>query len=139
MKNRLLLDTSYAIALSVIDDQHHQEALNLAEKIEADRTPLITTQGILLEIGNSLSKRNLRTGAVALLESIQKDRNIYIVSLSPSLFDRAFTLFRSRADKEWGLVDCISFVVMEEHGIDDALTADEHFVQAGFRALLRKN
>lgn len=38
-------------------------------------------------------------------------------------------------DKQWGLVDCISFVVMRERGIDEALTADHHFVQAGFRAL----
>jgi predicted nucleic acid-binding protein len=35
------------------------------------------------------------------------------------------------------LIDCVSFVVMEERGMMDALTADEHFEQAGFRALLR--
>ncbi|MFM5956954.1 MAG: PIN domain-containing protein, partial [Dolichospermum sp.] len=42
-----------------------------------------------------------------------------------------------REDKEWGLVDCISFIVMQDRGITDALTADTHFQQAGFRALLR--
>ncbi len=41
-------------------------------------------------------------------------------------------------DKEWGLVDCVSFVVMREHGIEAALTTDRHFIQAGFRALLRE-
>ncbi|HLE87746.1 MAG TPA: hypothetical protein VI727_08795 [Candidatus Brocadiaceae bacterium] len=39
-------------------------------------------------------------------------------------------------DKEWGLVDCISFVVMKKHGIKDALAADDHFIQAEFNALL---
>ncbi len=42
-----------------------------------------------------------------------------------------------RPDKDWSLTDCISFVVMEEHGITDALTGDHHFEQAGFRALLK--
>ena len=46
------------------------------------------------------------------------------------------TLFEARADKEWSLTDCISFVVMTEQRIADALTTDHHFIQAGFNALL---
>jgi uncharacterized protein len=42
----------------------------------------------------------------------------------------------SRRDKEWSLTDCISFVVMKERGLTEALTADHHFEQAGFKALL---
>jgi len=49
----------------------------------------------------------------------------------------ALHLYRSRPDQDWGLVDFASFVVMSARGIADALTADEHFEQAGFRALLR--
>ena len=41
-----------------------------------------------------------------------------------------------RPDKEWSLTDCISFEVMAELGLTEALTADHHFEQAGFRALL---
>jgi len=52
-------------------------------------------------------------------------------------YDAAFQLFRSRQDKEWGLVDCLSFVVMQSLSITEALTADDHFNQAGFRALLK--
>ncbi len=59
-----------------------------------------------------------------------------VVPLTPELFDRGFALFRSRPDKEWGLVDCISFTLMRERGLRTALTADIHFQQAGFRALL---
>ena len=40
--------------------------------------------------------------------------------------------------KEWGLTDCVSFLVMQDRGLTDALTTDEHFQQAGFRALLRE-
>ncbi|MFO1096117.1 MAG: hypothetical protein U0992_22845 [Planctomycetaceae bacterium] len=59
-----------------------------------------------------------------------------VVPASTSLFTRAIELYRSRSDKDWGLTDCTSFVVMHDHGLTDALTSDEHFKQAGFRVLL---
>ncbi|PAX51087.1 hypothetical protein CK510_26755 [Brunnivagina elsteri CCALA 953] len=59
------------------------------------------------------------------------------ITLTNSLYKLAFNLFKQREDKEWGLVDCISFIVMQDRAITDALTADTHFQQAGFRALLR--
>ncbi len=61
---------------------------------------------------------------------------VTIVLLSEDLYARAFRLYRERADKEWGLTDCVSFVVMQERKISEALTTDEHFQQAGFHALL---
>jgi predicted nucleic acid-binding protein len=131
------LDTSFAIALSSVTDQNHERAVKLANQIETDRTNLVTTQAILLEIGNSLSKQRYRAGAIQLLESLEADPSVEVVLLTNSLYKLAFNLFKQRADKEWGLVDCISFIVMEDRGITDALTTDAHFQQAGFRALLR--
>lgn len=40
--------------------------------------------------------------------------------------------------KDRGLTSCISFEIMREPGITDALTADGRFEQAGFRAMLRE-
>jgi predicted nucleic acid-binding protein len=59
-----------------------------------------------------------------------------VLSVSTELFDRAVTLYAARIDKEWGVTDCISFVVMQERGLTAALTTDVHFQQAGFRVLL---
>ena len=53
------------------------------------------------------------------------------------LYRSAFDLFSQRTDKEWSLTDCISFVVMQQRGLTEALTSDGHFEQAGFKALLR--
>ena len=133
----VFLDTSFAIALSAITDQNHAKAVNLAEQIELQNLYLVTTQAILLEIGNALSKQRYRTAAIQLLESLESDPNVQIVLLTNELYSAAFELFRNRQDKEWGLIDCVSFVVMQNRGITEALTADEHFNQAGFRALLR--
>ena len=134
---KVFLDTSFAIALSARNDQHHPKAVQLAEQIEADGTHLITTQAILLEIGNALSKQRYRTAAVQLLSAIAADSTIEVIPLSETLYLQAFNLFSSRADKEWGLIDCVSFIVMQERNLRSALTADEHFQQAGFQALLR--
>ncbi len=136
--NEVFLDTSFTIALSSVTDRNHLQAVKLANKIEADGTRLVTTQAILLEIGNSLSKQKFRAAAIQLLESIETDPNVEVVLLTNDLYKLAFNLFKQREDKEWGLVDCLSFVVMQDREISDALTTDTHFQQAGFRALLRE-
>jgi predicted nucleic acid-binding protein len=71
-----------------------------------------------------------------LLDSLEQDPQVEIVLLTEELYQQALSLFRDRPDKEWGLIDCVSFVVMQERGITNALTTDEHFEQAGFRILL---
>lgn len=133
----VFLDTSFATALSSVTDQNHVKAVKLANQIETNRTHLVTTQAILLEIGNALSKQKYRAAAIQLLDALEADPSIEIILLTNSLYQLAFDLFKQREDKEWGLVDCISFIVMQDRGISDALTADTHFQQAGFRALLR--
>jgi uncharacterized protein len=135
--NEVFLDTSFAIALSSVTDRSHLRAVKLADQIEINKIRLVTTQAILLEIGNALSKQRYRAAAIQLLESLETDSSIEVVLLTNSLYRSAFNLFKQRKDKEWGLVDCISFIVMQNRGITDALTADIHFQQAGFRALLR--
>ncbi len=92
---------------------------------------------MLLEIGNALSKKRYRQAAVELLDALEQDLQVEIVLLSEELYERALELFRNRPDKDWGLIDCVSFVVMKECGLTEALTTDEHFEQAGFRSLLR--
>jgi len=136
MKNEVFLDAAYAIALSVPKDLYHQHAILLADRLEAARTRLVTTRAVLLEIGNALSKLRYRYAAVELLQALERDPQVMIVPLSEGLYGDAFALYVQRPDKEWGLTDCVSFVLMQQRRITEALTTDEHFQQAGFRALL---
>lgn len=132
----LFLDTSFAIALAASTDRHHARAQDLATQLERDKTRLVTTAAVLLEIGNALARPRYRSAAVALLAALESDPQVEVIPLSPSLYRRGFDLYRQRSDKSWGLTDCISFVVMSERSLGEALSADEHFEQAGFRALL---
>lgn len=130
------LDASFAIALASATDQYHESAVALAQQIETEDIRLITSRAVVLEIGNALSKLRYRASAVALLDAIELDPNVEIVPLSEELYRRSLELYRQHQDKEWSLTDCISFAIMRERSITDALTADSHFRQAGFRALL---
>jgi predicted nucleic acid-binding protein len=134
--NEVFLDAAYAIALSSPKDQYHDAAMVIAEKLEADRTQIVTTRAVMLEIGNALSKEQYREAAVALLDSLEEDPNVEIIDLDEILYKQGYNLFRKRTDKNWGMTDCISFIVMKNRDIYDALTTNEHFSQAGFNVLL---
>jgi predicted nucleic acid-binding protein len=91
----------------------------------------------MLEIGNALSKQPHRQAAVELLESLEQDPSVEIIPLTEELYKQAFELYQQRPDKEWGMTDCISFIVMSERNLQEALTTDKHFQPAGYKALLR--
>lgn len=135
--NEVFLDTAFAIALSSPKDAHHEHAVQISEQLEADGTGLVTTRAVIIEIGNALAKQLFRATAIELIESLEQDPTTEIIPVSQELYERAFVLYRERMDKEWGMTDCISFVVMRERGLTASLTTDRHFQQAGFRALLR--
>ena len=138
IESDVFLDTAFAISLSTPNDEHHERAVSLAEELEVNGTRLVTTRAVLLEIGNSLSRQRYRNAAIKLLQSLEEDENVQVIPISEELYEQGFELFLSRLDKEWGITDCISFIVMWELGINSALTTDKHFQQAGFNALLRK-
>ena len=110
----------------------------MADELKSAGTRLVTTRAILLEIGNALSKQRYRRAAVLLLDSLEIDPRVEIIPLSEQLYARASKLYRERPDKEWTLTDCMSFIVMEDREISEALTTDEHFHQAGFHVLMRQ-
>lgn len=138
MEPKVFLDTAYAIALSSEEDSLHELALRIADDLEEQQTDMVTTQAVLLEIGNALSKKRFRHAAVALLQALESDPKVEIVPFSQELYDKGFDLFRKRPDKDWGLIDCVSFIVMQEQGITQALTTDDHYRQVGFQVLMRQ-
>ena len=131
---QVFVDTFFIVALINQRDMYHDRALELAA--EFDGQPLVTTDAVLLEIGNGLA-RNFKQQAVEIIDQVTSSPEIEIVRLSPALFEQGYALYKSHQGKEWGLVDCVSFAVMRQKGIYAALTFDQHFVQAGFQALMR--
>ena len=128
------VDTNFFLALINDRDEFHDKAVVLADEYRGQS--LVTTDAVLLEVGNGLA-RGFRDEASALFEELENSAEAEIVRLDPEILSTAMALYKLHRDKEWGLVDCVSFVVMREMKIASALTSDKHFVQAGFRALMR--
>lgn len=126
-------DTVFWLALVARQDTHHARAQAWAKHI---RGRIVTTTAVLLETASALAAPPWRPHAVKLIDHLRIRPDVQIVEMISSLWDRAWDLYRSRQDKHWSLVDCVSFVVMRDQGLAASLTADHHFQQAGFRALL---
>ena len=133
---RWFIDTSFLIALASSADQHHERANLLLDQIQYDGVRLVTTSAVLLELGAALSRQAHRAGAITIIRELQADARVEIINVNGDLLEQALALFERRQDKEWSLADCVSFEVMTLFGIAQALTADAHFEQAGFVALL---
>jgi predicted nucleic acid-binding protein len=131
---RLFLDTTFVQALLNRRDQYHAQAKALLPRLRNARE-IWVTEAVLVEIGNALSNLD-RSAAVRFIEECYKTANIHVVSVDTQLLKRALRLHQDRPDKGWGLTDCISFVVMKEHGLRAAMTTDDHFRQAGFQVLM---
>jgi len=97
---------------------------------------LVFHWGILIEISDGYARLGRRSRGLQLLDRFESEAGYLLLPVSESLLVEAIALYRARVDKEWGLTDCISFVLMKQSNISDALTADIHFRQAGFNALL---
>jgi uncharacterized protein len=130
------VDASGWIALVNANDTLHQESVRLFQQRLNKGRGFVTSSVVLLEVGNWLSPVPLRRLAGGLMERIEHSTRIQVVELTPELYRKGWQLYRERPDKDWGVIDCTSFIIMQERNIVEALTADRHFQQAGFVALL---
>jgi predicted nucleic acid-binding protein len=131
---RFFLDTAYVLALLNPNDIYNQQARAMLPAMHSAREVWIT-EAVLIEIGNALSRSN-RVAATAFINSCYVTPNVKVVSVDTPLLRRALKFYNNREDKDWGLTDCISFIVMIDQDLKEALTTDEHFQQAGFKAKL---
>jgi uncharacterized protein len=135
----IFLDTAYVNALVNTRDQWHDAAVQWQRKLSAEKRRLVTTEFVLVEIADGLAAVRFRGQAVQVIATLQASILVEIIPASSQLFTAALELYRSRGDKDWGLTDCASFVVMSERGLSEVLTTDDHFRQAGLRTLLLEN
>jgi hypothetical protein len=133
MVTDVFADSAFWIALVVKQDEHHERAQKWATHIHGSIT---TTEPVILETANALARPNWRPNTIRLIDHLYQRSDVDVVRMDDSLWQAAWDLYCERLDKGWSLTDCVSFVVMQERGLVDALTTDLHFQQAGFRALL---
>jgi predicted nucleic acid-binding protein len=134
----VFIDTGYLVALVSPNDTLHIQAISWATRVA--NCKLVTTHFVLNELLNGAAKRGQFTRQLAIktIEELQNSSRVEIVLPELALLDSALKLYRDRPDSAWSHTDCISFCVMGDRQIREALAYDRHFEQAGFVALLRQ-
>lgn len=128
----LFLDTSYIIALENLDDQNHKTASTHWKKLLKKLTPLITSSYVFNETVTFFNSRGLHNKAAEVGNNLLSSRFIDLIQVDEALFNEGWEYLQQHNDKLYSLTDCVSFVLMKQINIQEALTFDVHFQQAGF-------
>ena len=126
----ILLDTSAAFALADSADERHADAIRLLEQIRSEKRVLFTHSYVLCE-AFALAQRRLGTDAA--LDICARLRTLPLTVVDSDVHDRAITSLKSTKRRPTSLVDAVSFVVMEDRGVEMAFAFDDDFVKGGFR------
>jgi uncharacterized protein len=133
----IFVDTSALIALGNKNDAFHQQAINVSRELANAQRHFVTTNAVILELANTFSQVRYKPLATHLINVINHSPKWQCITIDETLMQRGFELFTQRADKDWSLVDCISMLVADQFNINEILTTDHHFTQAGFTILLK--
>src|SRR4051794_11962984 len=129
----MLLDTSGLFCLLDADEEFHKQAHAL---YAASRVRMTHSYAIAEFLPLTYARRHPREPALAFLVKVLRDTEIRIIWVDQHLNQEAINLLEARPDKVYSLRDAVSFVLMRQQGLDEALTTDRHFEQEGFVRLL---
>ena len=132
MTEAIFVDSFAWIATINKSDNYHEISLRILEELLNKQAKLITTNYVLIETINALSKREFRKTVIEFIDKLEKSPSVQIVKITNEIYNNAWTLYQQRIDKDWGITDCTSFEVMKVFNIKKAFTNDKHFDQAGY-------
>lgn len=133
--NHYFLDASYIIALELKDDQNHQKAIEHWQSLDKKGLKLTTSSYVFDEVVTFFNSRNLHNKAVEVGKRLINSSVVKFIHINEKIFFDAWDLFQKYQDKSYSLTDCISFIIMWDLEINNALTFDQHFFQAGFHKI----
>ncbi len=135
--NVCFVDTVCWIALLNRQDRFHDIADKHYKNMMRSGTFFVTTTSVLDETANALCDPHFKPSVITFHRNLETSSRVEIIFIDPLLWSKGWDLFEERKDKSWSLTDCISISIMQEREINNVLTSDRHFVQAGFHALLK--
>jgi predicted nucleic acid-binding protein len=138
MSAEVFADTNFWVAVFDAKDSLHDVASAAIEELPPN-SRIVTSQVVFGEVFELFARKSVsfKQEIITYITDLLDDQSIILEPSTPKLFDDTIAFYRKHADKEWGFVDCSSFVIMKRRSIKEALTYDKHFQQAGFKALLR--
>jgi predicted nucleic acid-binding protein len=130
----VFMDTFGLIAWINARDAAHEHVKAYLDSFSGN---IVTTEWVLLEFADAFALSKIKSSAIEAIKRIRRLSMFVVVGFEPAVCQAGFDLYENRLDKDWSLTDCVSFAVMTQRGLSEALTADHHFEQAGFRAVFK--
>jgi predicted nucleic acid-binding protein len=134
MASEVFLDTSGFFLLIDERDPRHRTAADWLRSRRGRLRP-VTTEWVVGETCTLLKARKRAHLVPRFLDYIERSTALVLINPDEMLV-HARAIIRRQADQGFSFVDCLSFCVMTERKIVEALTTDTHFQKAGFSALL---
>jgi len=131
----VFVDTGAWIGIAVSRDQTHEIAAAHARHLAETKTPLLTTNYILVEAYTRIRYDEGHAKAVtfdALIREMVRGRQLSIAWVTPPIHQEAVELFKRYSDQEFSIVDCASFVVGRRRKVREVFGFDHHFATMGF-------
>ena len=132
MPPAVFLDSGYLVGLTLVNDQHHEDAVNHWVRVVQGDLEIVTTSLVLVEAVTFINSKGYHDEAVLIGNTLLENPFIQMLYVDESLLMEGWEYFKRHSDKRYSLTDCVSFVIMERHGIDTAYAFDRNFAQAGF-------
>ncbi|MGI0480248.1 type II toxin-antitoxin system VapC family toxin [Geminocystis sp. CENA526] len=134
---KVFVDTAAWLALINNKDYFHDLVVEIRKKLKVQGYYFVTTDFVFLEVADALNSPKFRQQTINFINRLRNLPDLFIIPVSSEIFFEGWNFYCQRLDKDWGLTDCISFVVMQREGITEAFTTDKHFEQAGFIRLIK--
>lgn len=135
--NELFVDTSAWYPLVVRSHPDHQRLSDALRARVTARVRVVTTNLVIAETHALVLRRAGIGAALAFVRRVRQPPNIVVASTA-NLEELALDSWISRYDDQpFSLTDAVSFSVMMERGISEALALDHHFSAAGFTRIDR--
>jgi uncharacterized protein len=132
MRNSILIDTGYWLALELRNDQNHFRAMQHWQQFLTTFPHVVITSYIFDEVVTFLNSRGYHAKAIQVGNRWLNSPSVQLIHIDETLFRKGWLYFQQYDDKDYSLTDCLSFVVMQDLEIHKAFTFDHHFAQAGF-------
>ena len=136
MAREIFVDTSGFFALLVKRDDQHKAAVRILQNAGKKRRGFVTTDYVLDETATLLKARGHSHLLSEFFEIVTASRACRVEWTDSERFAAVSAFFVKHVDHTWSFTDCLSFQVMKEDRLHDALTKDAHFAEAGFTPLL---
>jgi predicted nucleic acid-binding protein len=135
----LFVDTSGLASLFIHSQTYYPQAEKYFRLAIQNQQKIYTTNYVIAELVALLNSplRVSREKVFEIVDAIKTVSYVEVIHVDKEIDTLAWKLCKSRLDKAWSLVDCSTFIVMQKLDIQEALTTDQHFEQAGFIRLLK--